>query len=1674
MKWIDPVKKGVSFRMIEMPDSSFVVGIIGLVPANPEWQKAISEFRFRTSASGRLLLRQGGIKLNEVKAIFPHARVIDTAKDAVYIHRKKVSDRTVVSDTQASVFIGKNYLGQDVHVTSTGARYINGRDGQPVSEETASVAPAFLRVAHDGDIDLCAEGFVRRMELENLRGEDVRKFCAAIYGETKTVEPTDSRLRDVQEAIEAAIFRRATRSIHDSGSIEAGYAIAATLSSHQPSMSYITSTSVELQQYSTPVTLSIAAQYALGDMNGLSLLEPTIGNASLISAVSGAKITGVEMDKARFARTKHAIESSETLDASSAHLIHGDFLDAEFDAQFDAVIANPPFGGLAKPVLMNGLRVTRLDHQIILKSLEHRVDNGRAVFIIGADHDNIFPGKGGQISGGSERLFAWLADHFEIRAFEVDGDLYKKQGASFPVRVIAVGAKRSETDAIAAKDSKQYRVSQLPVVTTLDQLWEHTAGMREFLSQWSPSDRIEEAKAASAAEDEKESQDNPSFGNDYQSQYTPMSPGNTIAMIPKNMVVPQQMAFNRFLKDHSDPVAFVKKELKMSDLSGFEPEQIDAIALGIWNMKRGRALILADQTGMGKGRIVAAISRWAALNDRQCNFLTEKASLFSDLWRDIRDIGSEDVFTPFIMNMDEKIVSLDGEDQTVLVQKTSNAVRQRLISSGAAPIEDGYNIMLATYSQFNRPEVKSPKSGYIKDASRGGVIVMDESHNAAGDSHTGRNITEAVMVAGSALYSSATFAKNAKNMGVYYKAFPESVDMNSLTETLIAGGEPLQEVLSAMLCEDGVLVRREHDLSHLKFTTLDVPPAMLERNIEVSDKISDILAAMSFFSGDVERISKRLDKEIKDRLEGLSTQQREGKRMGVSYTNFGSRLYSISRQVSLILSTDLVVENALRALQSGQKPVIVLEQTMESIMNEINDSMTVDEKLQANNADGTNPLTVKDLLSRLMDKMCVIVRTEDYGNVEHVSVIEAATNDKERTAAIESVAAIKTMIDALPNIIAMPIDVIENKLADAGYTCGEVSGRSTTYTIRPDGMVVGEKNMRQKNSEIFRFNSGEYDATVITRSGCTGVSLHSSEKFSDRRQRVLIEAQIAANVNERVQFFGRVNRRGQVSSPEIWSVTSGLPWENRSLAMQNMKLRKLSANTQSNRNNAAEMKDVPDILNPIGNEVCKTYLTNNPEVMVRLSIDPEKADEGENEDGCYFANKLTGRLCLLRVAEQEEIYREINSEYRNKIVDLNNKGINPLESRVLDVKAEVLDRKVIMPGLDSGSVFDAPVYAEKIGWIEEIEPMRTAEVMSRVQKSIDYLVSISGFKADDRTALQLPYERRSRLNANLPMIDSSGFLSFACRGFDEAMQRAMPEQFINNDDPTAAVMAALEDKEMNIVKRMNDRKTWLKNNLHNLMPGCPIQFSSDEGDSKGIILSVRPPEAGREHYLGSWEIRLLQAGNERPVGMTFNSLVEDAGFMVLPYDYKHVYGLVDAAPSGKIHFSKWTLSGNLFRAAELAAKNDFGRAGIYTDKAGCRHRAVICRASVDLESLFSMEVTLSEKDAREEIPNRIASSSSGKIEFGEDFELRWSDYGNKMRMIAPGTKSKGGRVFLDESIRSITGEFSGSRAIMSAEFNRPSNMDEFIGALYKAGLAITKRVDAHNESIVMPSNKNKA
>lgn len=1657
MRWIDLSKHRAALNAFQLPDGQVHLILSGVTPSSLEWKMA-ERVGFRATRSGRTMFREGTkVEMREISPIFPLAFVRDYKADEIFLKLKDAtpSTRTDANNLRTAIPLGLNYLGQEVLSGATG-RFIRNKDDSTLVEGAAGSPAIFLRGNSQADVALCADGFVESMVRgRTMRAADMRRFAAVVFGDEGEMPPSDPRLRQVQESIEASLQRRINTS-HPAATPDA-YRFAVQLVERQPTFSARTSSSVANQQYSTPLPMSIAAQHLLGDTTGKKVLEPTIGNASLVMSLpDGTDITGIEIDPRR-------VENAGLL-RSDLKVRQGDILEAVLAREFDAVISNPPFGGLAKPVVVNGLRVGRLDHLIVMKALDARNDEGRGVFVIGADRENVYPGKDGHLHGGSITFFNWLADHYEIDdAIELNGSLYAKQGAEFPVRMVTVGKRRSTEEAKRGFKTEEFRLkTPLPVMRSWEELWTHVEEVSERL-------KVEVPEPIAVAEDRIE--------NDYQSPYIPSSQiSEPSSMIPRNLVAPIAVALNAFQNKYGQDVdSFVMDRLDMTReemIDAFAAEQVDSIALAIKRFEEGRGFILGDMTGQGKGRVIAGLARYAVRHNIPVVFLSEKANLFSDFWRDLQDIGSDKLFRPMIMNSDTAIV--DSNTNTTLFKAVKKGELQAMMDADLSLADTGYNLLCATYSQFNRDHNTSGKASWLPAATAGALLVMDESHNAAGESNTAENTARAVEHCHACLYSSATYAKGAKNMSAYAKAFPDSISVAEIADTLEVGGEPLQEILSGLLAEDGAFIRREHDLSMLRFSTY-VDTANLERNERMSDQLAEILLAMSYVAGDVGQMVDRLQAEIKDHLKQLGESQRKGNRMGVSSVNFGSRLYNIMRQYMLAIKVEPTANMAIKALKEGRKPVIVLEQTMESLLKETlfgnGPADAIDGESEVVGLDGGDvasvplglsadgvvmeELTFRDLLNRMLDRLAIITKRDGYGMVTQVHAIQEAENQEQAEAFAESIKRIRGMIARFPTLPVSPIDAIREKIESAGFSFGEISGRSFQINSRNGALTVDESG-KQLPSEIpeghilvaarpdnrldaiYKFNNGDTDAIALTRAGSTGLSLHASEKFADQRQREMLELQIANNVAERVQFYGRVNRRGQVCPPWITTVASGLPAEMRTLAMQNTKLRKLSANTQSNRNNAAELKDIPDVLNVLGDKIAKDFLDSNPDIAMMLDIDMEAESDQDN----YFVNRLTGRLCLLPVGQQRRILEELASAFESAITDLEAKGENPLRAAVFEWGAREESRTLIS-GVEQEkylSVFDQPVYIAKLAWEEEVDPVRSPKLKEMIEAGTRYLLQ------DERVAL-----RKAVYEWEKDAIDCNRLVDVATARFESLMKMSLPARF-------KAVEDALADKDPNVVKNTNARLQWLRGHLAHLVPGKGIKFTGIDGPEYGVVTSLLLPDPRKESLLGQYEVRLAIPGKRSALPMTLNHLFLDEGYSPIhntnyfgPQGHE-MFKVFDAAPAGRLRRERCVLTGNLYAAAEIASRSNSGRAAIYTDDKGVRHRAIVLRGSIQQDDLLDAPIRLDGPAVALRLVEQSVVQGGGALQISTssrmnpDYALTINIGRDTVSVTAPGSKERGGRWFASKSLFDITGDWSGTRQKMHVTFDRDL-LDPFLQEL---------------------------
>lgn len=137
-----------------------------------------------------------------------------------------------------------------------------------------------------------------------------------------------------------------------------------------------------------------------------------------------------------------------------------------------------------------------------------------------------------------------------------------------------------------------------------------------------------------------------------------------------------------FLREKiGDPVLYVQEKLKYSEkelkdaLMGL---QVESVAASIYHMENGRATIIADDTGIGKGRQAYMMIRWAILNGKIPVFMTEKPSLFSAIYQDAMDCGDNGLLKPYIVN-DDAWVEIDRGDRVETMFRANKATRLSLI-----------------------------------------------------------------------------------------------------------------------------------------------------------------------------------------------------------------------------------------------------------------------------------------------------------------------------------------------------------------------------------------------------------------------------------------------------------------------------------------------------------------------------------------------------------------------------------------------------------------------------------------------------------------------------------------------------------------------------------------------------------------------------------------------------------------------------------------------------------------------------------------------------------------------------------------------------------------------------------------------------------------------------------
>lgn len=1512
----------------------------------------------------------------------------------------------------------------------------------------------------------------------------LKKLVEAFDG--KPADP--ARMKAAQEQLETAIVMTARAVVAKNEGDKTTFDVLERLYNSQPNLNIRTSTSIANQAYSTPAPLAFIASRLAGITGKSSVLEPTAGNGMLVIGANIDNTSTNEINDERIASLKSQGFSPSQNDATEGF--------ANLAPQ-DAIVTNPPFGSVkgadGKPikVKVDGYDIGQIDHLIAARALEKMKDDGQAVLIIGANK------VAGGLNTDDRIFFNWLYGHYNVVGhFEVDGDLYTRQGAAWPVRVIAInGRNKSNTFSPLAGTVKrvnnwsevyeQYQTilaaSRQPVRSSSPspvRAGGSKAGPRGVsvtadtktpavdrpITSGSPggtgdvagastgvvpnsSDAIparlgnivdeqrlhaqsdgarglEPTGAASAGATGRQpakpagttTLNKPNTGNEFQAPYIPRSARKDEGvLIPTNMAQPTQDALSALEDEVGDIDEFARKELGYTSTDELHAAlmglQVDSVATAIYQIKKGKAVVIADQTGIGKGRQAAAIIRWAGKQGYTPVFISQKPSLFTDMYGDLADIGTNDV-QPFVLNGDAWVAGADGGKLFANKPTTHKRRMEAIEASGQLP--DGSNAVFMTYSQINKDNLQRR---VLMSLAPNAVFILDESHSAAGASSTGEFVIGALGLAKGVTYLSATYAKRPDNMPLYFKTDigNAAADTEGLAQAMAAGGLPLQTVVSNNLVKAGQMFRRERSYDGVQISSVfDTGNRDLHENLsnEATKALRALVSAdKSFHSVYVKTLGQALA------AQGESVQDSAGNQAaaGVQHTEFSSVVHNFVKQMLLGLKAQSAADEAIASLKRGEKPIIAVESTMGSFLNEYATSNNIAQ------GEELGAFDYRTVLTRALERSRVIIIKDAQGN-ETKRKVPLSELDVITTRAYQRAQAV---IDGLKlSIPVSPIDWMRAQIIKAGYSVAEITGRNLSVDYsnpsKPILSAIDQLEQSDKVNTTRQFNSGKLDALILNVAGSTGISLHASEKFSDQHQRHMIVAQAAGDINIFMQMLGRIHRTGQVALPKYTILSVDLPTEKRPTAVLSGKMKSLNANTSSNTESATSVK-TSDILNKYGDQIVSQYLVDNYALAVALDVQDLIGGEDAQDD---IARKVTGRLALQPIEVQHAFYDEVEGQYNALIEYLNKTNQNDLEPRTFDFDAKETRQEVLFEGPDKSTPFgEDAIYGEYSIKAQGIA-MKPEEIRDAMKISLDgkeSVAHVNGLVNDLLTTWTAQVNANRAKNGLMPGAfdaDKYGAFMAGLYGKDAAagfVERAT-KQIASGQEVQDITVAAMENTQ-----GTSEGMEFMRE--HAIGKTFRIDINSEPYNA--VVTNIRSTHktTGSPFSLSKVQLTVSVNGALRSLtipGTQFRKIVVSS----IQGGYR-IDQLFKEQPANQRETAK-IVTGNLL-AAYGEIEGARGTIISFTKQDGTTEQGILLPKLFDYSKNTRGDYRLSDGAAALRFLQQSDNKDIGRFGItSRDGNVRVLPAGQGVRVQVPKSKAKGGKFFLDKALIEAGGDFVSS------------------------------------------------
>lgn len=870
------------------------------------------------------------------------------------------------------------------------------------------------------------------------------------------------------------------------------------------------------------------------------------------------------------------------------------------------------------------------------------------------------------------------------------------------------------------------------------------------------------------------------------------------------------------------------------------------------------------------------------------------------------------------------------------------------------------------------------------------MLILDEAHNAgeAGDGRhpsLGDEVRALIAASGGVFYSSATFAKNPKVMDVYNKTDLGKAFTNPGALIDAINSVPMQQITSALLVEAGQYLRRERSFDGIEYKIDNV-----EVNKQDAEDVSEAMRLIVAF----DRAKQGAIKALKDELDAEGAAVMDlgggGSQASVDSVNFTSLMHNVINTFLLALKAEQAANAAIQAIRAGEKPVITVANTLEAFIGEYAraEGLGIGSKIDASFADILTRYLEKTRYVQIQqgggDKVKHYLTDQELGEdgVDAYTEARDFIDELKLSVPLSPIDRIKQLIEAAGHSIGeitgrqAIVDengVLRKRPKAEMNTAGKKNTIAKFNGGQLDALIInrsGSTGLSMHASETFAdqrrrvmvIAQAELDINnhmqMLGRINRTGQvtkapprerirSLASHARALQQREAKKAALQASAGKlkkgraaarlsmyeekvkNNPISVFADGDGPATYGLPRYVQMTANVPIELRPAAVLTNKMASLSANTTAGRKSAVEDKSAPDFMNKYGDRVAAELVGTDSALNERLGY-PVGVDDDGTVSVVGAMARVTGRIGLLPLKEQSELYDQLNAAYVELLAQLDALGQNELEAKTYPLDAQTLSTRQVIPATPGvKSPFTAAVNAELV----DVKKLGKPWPRSRVEDMVRAVLS-----GQDPRAI-----RRKRIDNLTREIEAEKAANLESAGTD-------------------ADKVAMAERDNAALDRALTRFTTMLPAI-----GTPVKLETDSGNLYGIVTNVeRKGKTKSAGSLSAWKIRIAVVDGARSMTFSMTQLaatpeeralrqdgVQISPATTMPVISKDGKG-VDQVPilegfdrgQTDAREKRWMISGNVLRG-HVQFK---GRILNYTDKSGNILQGIMMPAGYDLEA----------------------------------------------------------------------------------------------------------------------------